>query len=67
MTRKIRISISPLGDVTFEADGFEGQSCTAATEPLERALAGGKGMSREYKPEWNISEDEEQHEQEHQW
>ena len=67
MSAKIKVKISPLGDVTFEGVGFEGQSCTAATEPLERALAGGKGMSREYKPEWNISEDESQHEKVHQW
>ncbi len=67
MTAKIKISISPLGDVVVEPEGFEGQSCASATEPIEKALSGGKGMTREFKPEWYIAEDEHQHEQEHQW
>lgn len=55
MDKKIVVKISPLGLPTVEAVGFEGQGCAAATAGIEKMLSGGKGMSREYKPEWTSS------------
>jgi hypothetical protein len=64
--RKIKISISPLGAPTIEAQGFNGQGCTDATKAIETALAGGQGgITREMKPEWFNSNDASQDEQEH--
>lgn len=55
--KKITVTISPLGLPTIEAHGFAGQGCGQATAGLEKALSEGKGgYSREYKPEWNASE-----------
>lgn len=53
--RKIKISISPMGDPKVEAEGFVGASCEAATKPIEDALSGGKGGNTSYKPEYHQS------------
>lgn len=60
--RSIEVVISPLGKVTVEAKGFDGQGCEDATKPIEDALAGKGGVSRELKPEWNNETAEEQEE-----
>jgi hypothetical protein len=64
MERKIKIRIDKMGNTVVEADGFNGQGCEAATAPIERALTGGQGVERSFKPEWNNVEDEE-HQSEH--
>ena len=57
--RKIKITISPLGEATVDAMGFSGQGCKEATKVLEDALAGGTGeMEVIHKPEWHETEDE---------
>jgi hypothetical protein len=55
--RKIKITISPLGEATFDAIGFSGQGCKEATKVLEDALASGDGeMEVIEKPEWSETE-----------
>jgi hypothetical protein len=44
------------GEVRIEAVGFVGNSCTKATEFIEKAL--GSSVSRELKPEYFIKEEE---------
>jgi len=57
--RRIKITISPLGEATVDAIGFAGESCKEATKALENALAGGiEDLEVIYKPEWNEIEDE---------
>jgi hypothetical protein len=56
--RSIEVVISPLGKCRVEAKGFDGQGCEDATKPIEDALAGKGGVSRELKPEWNNETDE---------
>jgi hypothetical protein len=56
----VKVKIDALGNSTVEADGFQGQSCIAATGPIEAALAGTGGMDREFKPEWALPETTEQ-------
>lgn len=51
--RKIVITIDPLGNPRIEAQNFHGQGCAAATESIEKALAGDGGADRVFKPEWN--------------
>lgn len=53
LDKKIKVTISPLGQPTVEAIGFNGQGCTAATEGIEKALSGSGGVAREYKEEWS--------------
>ena len=36
--RRIHVRVSPNGDITVEADGFQGQGCEAATKAIEDAL-----------------------------
>ena len=54
MQKTVTVTIDPLGNPTVEANNFNGQGCTQATESLEKALSGGKAgsLKREYKPEW---------------
>jgi hypothetical protein len=63
--KKIKITIDPLGKPTVEAIGFNGVGCEAATSNIEKALAGGQGMERTFKPEWANygSEENQDHEQ----
>ena len=57
MSKKIKITIDPIGKAVIEADGFQGQGCTEATKLIEDALAGGDGkVEKTYKPEWSESE-----------
>lgn len=59
--KQIKVSIDPLGNSKVEAIGYNGVGCEAATKNVEDALAGGKGFTRELKPEWqNPSTEEEQ-------
>lgn len=48
---RIRIVISPEGEVNMEAIGFTGDACEKATRELEEAL--GQVESRRHKPEFH--------------
>ncbi len=50
MIRRIIVRISPTGDITVEADGFQGKGCEAATKAIEEAL--GKPKEHTRKPEY---------------
>lgn len=65
--RKIKITISPMGDPKIEAIGFNGEGCEQATSGIERALSGGKGVERVLKPEWFEQGTNEEGEQNFQW
>ena len=39
MSRRIHVRVSPIGEITVEADGFQGKGCEAATKAIEEALA----------------------------
>ena len=54
--RKVIIKIDQLGRPTIEAQNFAGVGCEAATAPIEKALAGGSGVTRVLKPEWHNEE-----------
>ncbi len=38
MSRRIHVHVSPNGDITVEAHGFQGKGCEAATKAIEDAL-----------------------------
>ena len=59
--RSIKVSIGKFGDTKVEAVGFEGCGCTAATAPIEQALAGNLGVTRVEKGEM-YAETQQQHE-----
>lgn len=63
--RKIKVTIDQLGRPVVEAVGFNGQGCSAATDPIEKALAGDAkaGATRVLKPEWQNYGTEENTEQ----
>ncbi len=48
--RRILVKVSPIGDITVEADGFHGKGCEAATKAIEEAL--GRPRERVRKPEY---------------
>ncbi|TAE89976.1 MAG: DUF2997 domain-containing protein [Verrucomicrobia bacterium] len=48
--RRIHVRISPVGEITVEADGFQGKGCEAATKAIEEAL--GKTRERTRKPDF---------------
>lgn len=50
MIRRIIVRVSPTGETTVEADGFQGKGCEAATKAIEDAL--GKPRERTRKPEF---------------
>ena len=50
MIRRIIVRVSPTGETTVEADGFQGNGCEAATKAIEDAL--GKPRERIRKPEY---------------
>ncbi|MDA0766466.1 MAG: DUF2997 domain-containing protein [Verrucomicrobia bacterium] len=50
MSRRIHVRVSPNGEITVEADGFQGQGCEAATKAIEEAL--GKPRERTRKPDY---------------
>ena len=55
MSRKIHVRVSPFGEITVEAEGFQGKGCEAATKAIEDAL--GKPRERTRKPDfWRQSQ-----------
>ena len=55
MSRRIHVRASPTGEITVEADGFQGKGCEAATKAIEEAL--GKPRERTRKPDfWRQSQ-----------
>ena len=50
MSRRIIVRVSPVGEITVEADGFQGKGCEAATKAIEEAL--GKPRERTRKPDF---------------
>jgi hypothetical protein len=50
MSRKIHVRVSPIGEITVEAEGFQGKGCEAATKAIEEAL--GKPRERIRKPDF---------------
>ncbi len=50
MSRRIHVRVSPFGEITVEADGFQGKGCEAATKAIEEAL--GKPRARTRKPDF---------------
>ena len=55
MSRKIHVRISPFGEITVEAEGFQGKGCEATTKAIEDAL--GKPRERTRKPDfWRQSQ-----------
>ena len=48
--RRIHVKVSPTGEITVEADGFQGKGCEAATKAIEEAL--GKPGVRTRKPDF---------------
>jgi hypothetical protein len=50
MSRKIQVRITQTGDITVEAQGFQGQGCEAATKAIEDAL--GKAGTRTRKSDF---------------
>jgi hypothetical protein len=65
--KRIKVTIDPLGKPTVEAIGFNGIGCAAATKGIEEALAAnGGGITKEFKPEWNLDATEGEQAQEQQ-
>ena len=50
MSRRILVRVNPEGEVTVEAEGFNGSGCEAATKAIEEAL--GNVRERKRKPEF---------------
>ena len=50
MSRRIHVRVSPAGEITVEAEGFQGKGCEAATKAIEEAL--GKPGMRTRKPDF---------------
>jgi hypothetical protein len=50
MSRKILVRVSPFGEISVEAEGFQGKGCEAATKAIEDAL--GKTRERTRKPQF---------------
>ena len=50
MSRKILVRVSPIGEISVEAEGFQGKGCEAATKAIEDAL--GKPRERTRKPQF---------------
>ena len=50
MSRRIHVRVSPNGEITVEADGFQGKGCEAATKAIEDAL--GKPRERTRKSDY---------------
>ena len=62
MSRRIHVRVSPTGDLTVEAEGFQGNGCEAATKAIEDAL--GKPRERTRKPDfWRQSQRHQNHQQ----
>jgi hypothetical protein len=50
VSRRILVKVSPFGEITVEAHGFQGKGCEAATQAIEAAL--GKPRERTRKPDF---------------
>ena len=50
MSRRIHVRISAAGEITVEANGFQGKGCEAATKAIEDAL--GKPGNRTRKADY---------------
>jgi len=50
ISRKILVRVSPTGEISVEAEGFQGKGCEAATKAIEDAL--GKPRERTRKPDF---------------
>ena len=61
MSRRIHVRVSPIGEITVEADGFQGKGCEAATKAIEEAL--GKPRERTRKPDFWRQSQRGQHQQ----
>jgi len=60
--RRILVRISPNGETTVEAEGFQGKGCEAATKAIEEAL--GKPRERTRKPDfWRQNQRQQNHQQ----
>ena len=60
MSRKIHVRVTPTGEITVEAEGFQGKGCEAATKAIEDAL--GKPRERTRKPDfWRQSQRHQTH------
>jgi len=46
VNRRIHVRVSPLGEITVEAEGFRGKGCEAATKAIEEALGTRRGRIR---------------------
>jgi len=52
--KQIIVNIPAYGPPTVEAEGFNGEGCTAATSAIEKALNGQpNAVDREFKPEYS--------------
>jgi len=51
MHRTIEVIVTPTGEVTVEAVGFQGKACKQATEAIEKAL--GLAATPKLKPEYH--------------
>ena len=62
MSKKIKVTISPVGSPNVEAEGFVGGACKDATKPITDALGGSKAGNEDVtdKPELHIFGDEDQ-------
>ena len=62
MSRKIHVRVTPTGEISVEAEGFQGKGCEAATKAIEDAL--GKPRERTRKPDfWRQSQRHQNHQQ----
>ena len=62
MSRRSLVKVSPIGEITVEAEGFQGKGCEAATKAIEEAL--GKPRVRTRKPDfWRQSNRQNNHQQ----
>jgi len=62
VSRFIHVRVSPIGEITVEAHGFQGKGCEAATKAIEDAL--GKPRARTRKPDfWRQSQGQQNRQQ----
>ncbi len=61
MSRKIHVRVTPTGEITVEAEGFQGKGCEAATKAIEDAL--GKPRERTRKPDFRRQSQRHQNQQ----